>query len=692
MSKIQDTHLERAAYVYVRQSTMTQVHHNVESQRRQYALAERAEQLGWDRVRVIDEDLGRSASGHVQRSGFDTLVDAVCRGQVGAVFAIEASRLARNGHEWHQLLEFCAIVETLIVDHDGIYDSKHPNDRLLLGLKGTMSEMELSTFRQRTQEAIRQMAHRGEYYANVPVGYIHLGEGRLEKNPDQQVQRAIELVFDKFREFGSARQIFLWFRQEAIKLPRRLGHVSGHIEFVPATASSVGTILKDPTNAGTYAYGRTKRRIILENGHKRIVKQKLVRPEDWEVCISEHHDGYVTWEEYLRIQETLAHNRNQLGEAVRGSARRGKGLLTGLVRCGRCGRKMQVRYGGRHGRTSAVVYYQCYASQVEEIGKQICSLFGGVTVEQAVTTAVLDALSPIRMQAVASATQRVTAKRTEKRKQIELELERARYEADRHQRQYNSVEPENRIVARSLETRWNTALEKVCRLEQDLTEEGSLDETMSVEEEQRLHTLALDLPRLWNHSGASFDLKKRIVRAVIKELVVYVEREALRVLIHWHGGQHTEMNLRKRKIGEHRWKTCEGTLELLRQLARLMSDKQIAAQLNRMGIKSAKGHTWTRTRVGNFRKDNDIANYTPGERQGRGELTIEEAAEKLGISYSTVQRMIQRKHLPAHQVCPGAPWIIRSEDVADFCTNGSESRGRQKAPSSRPSNQETLKL
>ena len=692
MSKIQQTHLARAAYVYIRQSTMTQVHHNVESQRRQYALVERATQLGWDAVHVIDTDLGRSGSGHVQRDGFDELIADVCQGQVGAVFALEASRLARNGREWHQLLEFCSIVDTLIVDHDGVYDSTHPNDRLLLGLKGTMSEMELTTFRQRSQEAIRQKARRGAYYAHVPVGYIHLGDGRLEKNPDQQVQQTLELVFAKFREFGSARQVFLWCRQEAVPLPRRLGHVSGRLEFVPATASTVGTILKDPTYAGIYAYGRTKRRVVLKDGHKRIVRQRRGRSDDWEVCLPAHHDGYITWSEYAKNQETLAHNRNQLGAAVRGSARRGKGLLTGLVRCGRCGRKMQVHYSGRQTRASAAVYYKCAASQREAIGKQTCSLFGGVTVEQAVSSAVLEALSPIRMEAVIGATERVVTKRTEKRKQLALELERARYEADRCQRQYHAVEPENRLVARTLEARWNIALENVGQLERDLSEEGSVDETVSVEEAQRLRTLALDLPRLWNHSGASFDLKKRIVRAVIKEVVVYVEREALRVLIHWHGGQHTELNLRKRKSGEHRWKTADGTLALMRQLARVMPDKQIAAQLNRMGMKSAKGHTWTRTRVGNFRNDNDIANYTPGERQARGELTIEESAAKLRVSYSTVQRMIRRKHLQASQVCPGAPWTISAEHLENARGNGARDGAGRKGPSSLSSNQPALDL
>jgi len=678
MSKIQKVHLERSAYIYVRQSTMTQVQHNVESQRRQYALVERARELGWSESRVIDDDLGCSGSGHVQRSGFETLMADVCQGQVGAVLAIEASRLARNGSEWHRLLEFCAIVDTLIVDHDGIYDPKHPNDRLLLGLKGTMSELEVSTFRQRSQEAIRQKARRGEYYNRIAEGYLLRDGGHLEKDPDEQVRHAIELVFEKFRALGSVRQVFLWFRQEGIQLPRPPHGQLDRADWVPATPSSITRILKDPAYAGVYAFGRTKRRVILENGRKRVVKQKRLRPEDWEVFIPDHHESYLTWQEYLKNQETVAHNRNQLGEAVRGSARRGKGLLAGMVRCGRCGRKMRVRYSGRRSCSSSVVYYFCCASQREEIGKQICSLFGGVTVELAVAEAVLDALAPIHMKALDCAQGKAEKKQLEEQKQFEFELERARFEADRCRRQFSAVEPENRLVARTLEARWNKALERVGQLEQELAKSATTTRTLSAEDREKLANLACDLPRLWNHEAAPFDLKKRILRAVIKEIVVYVEKKVLRVLIHWQGGQHTELSLRKRKTGEHRWKTEESTLDLIGQLARLMSDKQIAAQLNRMGIKTAKGHTWTRSRVGNFRKVNDIPNYTPGERQARGELTIEEVAEKLGVSYSTVQRMIQRKQLPACQVCPGSPWIIRAEDV------------RMSTPSSASSAQQTL--
>jgi DNA invertase Pin-like site-specific DNA recombinase len=470
MSKLKDSHLSRSAYVYIRQSKPEQVRENVESRRRQFGLTERARQLGFRDVQVIDEDLGRSGSGYVDRGGYEALLAAVCQGQVGAVFAVDASRLARNGHEWHRLLEFCGIVDTLLVDHDGIYDLAEPNDRLLLGVKGTLSEMETATFRQRSQEAIRQMARRGEYYTRIPEGYVLRGAGRLEKDPDEKVRRAIELVFSKFRELGSARQVSIWFRQEQVLVPKRQSPLVDAVEFVPATPWRIMGLLKNPTYAGVYAFGRTRRQIVLKDGRKRQVKLKQCRPDQWRVLLQDHHEGYINWPEYLRNQEQVEQNQNALGEAVSGAARPGKGLLAGLVRCGHCGRKMRVRYSGRRCRRSLVVYYYCVAAEREAVGKQVCSIFGGVTVEQAVVEAVLDALAPARMEAMLEATAQLAMRRTEKQRQVERELERLRYEADRCARQYGQVEPENRQVARTLESRWNEALERVRALEQQLAE------------------------------------------------------------------------------------------------------------------------------------------------------------------------------------------------------------------------------
>jgi excisionase family DNA binding protein len=688
MSKIQKNHLERAAYIYVRQSTPSQVKNNVQSQRCQYGLDEHARQLGFSNVQVIDDDLGTSGTGHVRRPGFEALLEAVCQGQVGAVFASGASRLARNGPEWHHLLEFCAVVDTLIIDHDGVYDPKHPNDRLLLGLKGMLSEMEVTTFRQRSQEAVRQMARRGEYYVRVPEGYVLRGKGQLEKDPDEQVRRSIELALEKFRALGSARQVSLWLRQEGIRLPKRVSPKGEQVEFVPATNWRVARLLKDPSYAGAYAHGRSRRQVVLEGGRKCQRKERRPRPEQWEVLLLDHHAGYITWPEYLENQERLAQNRNALGPTVHGAARGGKGLLAGLVRCGHCGRKMQVRYSGR--RRTTVVYYFCRAAEQEQVGKQICRLFGGVTVEQAVVEAVLEALSPLRLEAMQQASERLQVQQTEKQQHLKLELERARYEADRCARQYRTVEPENRLVARTLEKCWNEALERLRRLEEEWSESERTQQLLSAEEREQLQRLALDLPRLWNHPFAVFDLKKRLLRTVIKEIVVYVEQKTLRMLIHWQGGQHTELELRKRRPGEHRHVTPPETEEIIRQLARRMSDKQVAAQLNRLGIKTAKEHTWTRLRVGNFRQIHNIPNHAPGEPQARGELTLESAAVRLGMSYSTVQRLIRDGHLPARQICLRGPWIILTKDVAAFCAHRGGKMKAGMGPSAAPSVQQTL--
>jgi excisionase family DNA binding protein len=351
---------------------------------------------------------------------------------------------------------------------------------------------------------------------------------------------------------------------------------------------------------------------------------------------------------------------------------------------------MRVHYGGRSTRNATAVYYQCTALQGQPEGKQLCSICGGFQLDQAIANAVLGALAPVRMKAAVRAMEQLTETRAQKRRQLELELERARFEAGRCRRQFDAVEPENRLVARTLEQRWNEALETAGALEQALSVLDSSSSTLSPKEEEELHQLAWDLPALWCHEAAPFDLKKRIVRAVVKEIIVYVEAASLRVLVHWQGGQHTELNLRKRKTGEHRWKTAESTLTLIEQLARVMSDQSIAAQLNRMGIKTAKGYGWTRGRVGSFRKGNAIPNYVPGERQARGECTIEEVAKRLDVSYSTVQRMIQRRQLRGQQTCPGAPWIIRTEEVDRFLDSNCAGLQRPKTPSSDTSAQQNL--
>lgn len=397
MSKIIPEHLARSAYVYVRQSTPGQVHRNHESRRRQYGLAERAKQLGWSNVVVNDDDLAVSGDG-VKLPGFERLLVAICEGHVAAVLTIEASRLARNGHDWHTLLEFCGLVNCLIIDEDGIYDVQLPNDRLVLGMKGTMSEMELSLFRQRVNEARMLKAKRGELFATIAVGYRKVAhEDRIEKEPDQRVQQAITLVFKKFAELQSVRQVHRWLRQEGIALPNTAyGPQGRHVVWKLTIYQAVYGIMTNPIYAGAYAYGRSTHRIRLEQGRKRIVRGLRQTQENWSVLIHDHHDGYMSWAEYERNMEVIAHNAANKGLMVRRAVRRGAALLNGLLRCGHCGRKMQVNYAkGTHR------YFCVGANHADGAGH--CISFGAMRADQAVSGEVLRLLQPLGVEAALKA-------------------------------------------------------------------------------------------------------------------------------------------------------------------------------------------------------------------------------------------------------------------------------------------------
>ena len=380
MTKITAEHLARSAIVYVRQSTSYQVANNLESQRRQYALVERGRLLGWNDVQVIDDDLGRSGSG-IARPGFEKLLAAICESRVGAVLSIEASRLARNGRDWHTLLEFCGFVDTLIVDEDGIYDPRQPNDRLLLGMKGTMSEMELSVFRQRSIEAIKQKARRGELFRSVAIGYVKTDDGRIEKDPDRRVQDAIAPVFHKFVELQSVRQVLAWMRREQILLPaavHSLGRQS--IEWKAPVYRALHHILTNPVYAGAYAFGRRTGHIKIENGRKRIIRRERRNWKDWDVLIKDHHEGYISWDEFERNQRLIADNANRRSNMGRGSIRGGEALLPGLLRCARCGRKLKVAYSGKGGPTQR---YVCRGAS-DDMAASTCITFGGVRIDRAV--------------------------------------------------------------------------------------------------------------------------------------------------------------------------------------------------------------------------------------------------------------------------------------------------------------------
>ena len=656
--KIDAAHLERAAYVYVRQSSLHQVREHRESHRRQYELVEKAKRLLFSQVVVIDDDLGRSGTGSQERPGFGKLLSAVCDGRVGGVFALEASRLARNNRDWHHLVDLCALTDTLVIDSDGVYDPRQLNDRLLLGLKGNMAEFELGLLRQRAQEALRQMIARGETLWEVAVGYVRTDENRIEMIADRQVQDAIRGVYAKFRELGTARQVLLWYRQEKIPLPCLIkGDTQDKIVWRLPIYNQILKFLKNPVYAGAFVHGRTKTKTKMRDGRARKTRGHLVPLEEWDVLIRDHHPGYISWEDYLRNQEQLEANGGMRGSS--GAAKSGPALLAGLLRCGRCGRNLHVGYSGIDGR---VPRYYCRGAHLNH-GTSWCISFGGLRADEAIARTVLDAVGPAGVQAALDAWEQACDQGHEKRKALELALEKAAYEVARARRQYDAVDPENRLVAAELESRWNDAIERQHELERRLEEDFSRKQPVEEDLRDRLLQLGEDLSVAWYHSAAPAEIKKRVLRTVLSEIVVDVADEPpeLRMWLHWQGGVHTMLRVPKNRTGQHRRCTDRKVVDLVRELAKVCSDENIAAILNRLGYRTGAGNTWIQSRVCSLRAYNKISAIDSKNR--RNWLTMADTAKELGISTQSVRKLIQQKILPAKQVVAYAPWVIERKNL-----------------------------
>jgi excisionase family DNA binding protein len=671
--KITQEHLAGTAYVYIRQSTPDQIANNEESRERQYALRERVRTLGWSDPVTIDEDLGRSGGGR-ERPGYERLLAAVCRGDVGIVVAVEASRLARNGRDWHRLLEFCGLVGTLIADEETVYDPRLIDDRLLLGMKGVMSEMELTAFHQRSQAALKQKAERGELHTRTPIGYVRAAGDRLEKDPDLRVQEGVALVFRKFRELGSVRQVLLWLKQENIKLPAtgRLPGETGVVWKSPVY-NTVYHILVNPTYAGAYARGKTSSRTAIDQGRKHVSRGHRQPREQWQVLIRDHHSGYISWAEYEANQQQIAQNVTKYtGHPRTGPARRGKALLGGLLRCGHCGRKLYVTYSGAHGQ---VPRYACYGAKVNH-GGAACISFGGMRPDEAVVNEVLRVLQPDGIKAALEAAEERRDAQADKRRQTELALEQARYEAQRARKQYDAVDPDNRLVAAELEQRWNEQLSEVQRLEQELAEIPQAEVVVSSSDRERLLALGADLRSAWDQPSTTVATKKRLLRTVLVEIVAEIEAGVIRLTLHWQGGDHTRLEVKKNQSGQHGHQTSTETIELLRELARLMPDPQIASMLNRLGRRTGQGRTWTEGRVRSARNARKIPAYVPGEMAERDELKLWEAAQALNTGKMTALRLIRDGRIRARQPCPGGPWIVQKSDVDVLAPSGEYSGDR----------------
>ena len=656
--KIQATHLERTAFVYVRQSSLQQVRDHTEGRRQQYALVERARALGFRETVLIDEDQGRSGSGRHDRPGFGRLLNGVCQGSVGAVLALEASRLARNNRDWHHLVDLCALTDTLIIDAEGVYDARQLNDRLLLGLKGTMSEFELGLLRQRAREAFEQKAQRGHALWELPVGFVRSEEQRIEKIPDREVQQAIEGVFRKFIELGSARQTTLWYWDEELLLPHVIPGTAGReIAWRRPTAHRVNQILKNPCYAGAFAYGRTAAQTVVRDGRARQGNRRRKPQSQWKVLILDAHPGYITWQDYLGNQRMLEENAAERGAAHRGAVKRGPALLAGLLRCGRCGRKVHVNYSGNTGR---VPRYVCGGSRLER-GSAPCLSAGGLRLDEAVVSEVLSVTQPVGVEAALLAVDQLANANDQKRESLALALERAQFEARRAQRQYDAVDPDNRLVTSELEYRWNKTLEQVAELEAKITALDDAVEPLTDEQRSSLMVLGSDLSTAWNHPDTDVSLRKRILRTVLKEIVLNnVDDPPMHELrLHWQGGVHTQLRVPRNGRGQHGRATDADVVELVRELSKVAEDKTIAAVLNRLGYKSGQGKSWHAHRVANLRYYHRLPKYD----KRTDWLTLEQAATRLGVSNTVVSRLIKERTLPARQVVRYAPWIIEVADL-----------------------------
>ena len=663
--KLSVSQLRRSAFVYVRQSTQAQLERNVESTERQYALVSRAIELGFaqEQVVVIDEDLGVSGSGLSERSGFARLAAEVALGHAGLVLGLEASRLARNNADWYRLLDLCGVTDTLIGDADGLYHPGSFDDRLLLGLKGTMSEAELHVLRQRLEGGIRNKAARGELRRGLPVGLVW-GEddGEVLLDPDEAVRAAIAVIFERFAELGSARQVWLWLRREGVQFPlRRFG--SGEVEWVTPSYHQVHSVLTNPVYAGAYAYGKTRReRYVDEHGAPRTRIRHLPRA-DWAVLIWEHHPGFIDRQTFEQNQQRIAGNTRPRAHEPGGAVREGQALLQGIAVCGRCGRKLKVHYQGRRGHQSPA--YHCPGSVLVEGRGQWCLRVGGAQIDQAVAGALLAALTPAGVKAALRAAEALEHDHDAALSQWRLQVERARYQAERAERRYRQVEPEHRLVARGLERDWEQALQALAAAEAELSlREHRRPTTLTADEREQLLRLGADLGRVWSAPTTSDRDRKQLLRCLIEEAIIDVAREERRatVTMRWRGGALSELVVALPKP-QPTIRTDEDTIALLRRLAAHYDDATIAGILNRQGRRSATAERFTAIIVGGLRRYRGIPAHEPPADPPDGELLpIARAAEVLGVAPSTLHRWLGDGFVAGEQDTPGAPWRIRVND------------------------------
>lgn len=643
--KVTPRHLRRSAYLYVRQSTLRQVMENTESTQRQYALRERAVRLGWPQedIVVIDSDLGQSGASTVDREGFQRLVTEVSLGRAGIVMGLEVSRLARNSADWHRLLEICAFADTLILDEDGLYDPAHFNDRLLLGLKGTMSEAELHILKARLRGGVLNKARRGELEVALPIGFQYGPTGRVILDPDQEVQASLRIFFETFRRTGSATGTVKAFAAQGLLFPRRVqrGPNRGELLWNPLMHSRALWLLHNPRYAGAFFFGRTRQRPHAHGAYRFV---RLPR-EDWTALMPGAHEGYISWEEFEENQRRLRDNAQACGaDRKRSPPREGPALLQGIALCGKCGERMTVRYHQMRGRL--IPDYACQRRGIEH-GEPICQSVPGAVIEQAIGKLLLQTVTPLALEVALAVEQELDTRRDEARRLRQKHVERLRYEADLARRRYMQVDPANRLVADELEREWN---EKLRAHKAAVEEEAERDEntrrTIDEESRARIRALAADFPALWNDPKTPSRERKRMVRLLVEDVTLTKGRQ-ITAQIRFKGGASETINL---PLPPSAPQLRKNPAQLVAEVDRLLDDythAQIAAILNHKGLRTIVGRPFTRVNIRNLQEAYGLAPRYDRLRS-RGMLTLDEMAEKLGVSRSTVKNWTQAGLLHGH--------------------------------------------